>query len=293
MYEQIYTTYHERFHELDHEHQFHFASRLALTADDAWARAKIDELESAMLGSSADSSLRLLRGKEPTLTDVNAAALRMPLFKQSPWLYDYELMLFYALHAKVQYDMDVTEQLKTQVQVSLDQLHSLVTDPRTLATLSTYLVNAYYLHARLIDKTDQVIPLEAIQEALDTPLDDPNDARLKLYLLTHCVLAETLFYARTIPASLQSYYHEIAEMIAARLESSWNDLTLDAKLEAAYCLKILSVRTDLQANVIQDAQAHYSDAHGYIIDPRSQAKNSLNGAEHRNVLFLMLTHRAS
>lgn len=290
MYEQIYRTYRTRFDELSPEKQFHFASRLKLACEDVWAAKQIEKLRPTILAVDSATRLHSMRKLQPNVAQLNAANLRIPLFQVHPWLYSYELMLFYVLHESIHYDVDSSDEVSGALRIHDADIESLVADATILASLSTYLVNTYYLHTRLISKSESLIPIDIIRNALQTELPENDNAKLKVYLLTHCILGETLFYARAIPSDVSAYYQEIGALLAQLTESTWGNLSIDAKLEAGYCLTMLGIHSAVPEKALSSAQGAYSHTKGFITDERMPHKNSLEWAEHRNVLYLMLAH---
>jgi hypothetical protein len=104
------------------------------------------------------------------------------------------------------------------------------------------------------------------------------------------IIGETLFYSRAIPPLHKKYYDEILDTLNVLAAQNWQDLTIDSKLEIALCSKILGhTESELIKKAIGEADSHFNSRLGFIVDPKKPHKNSLEWAEHRNVLYLMAT----
>lgn len=288
----ILKTYHSRFNELSPTKQFHFASRLNLTLPDEWARVQLDGLADWFFGGDDDASrtnkLISLSQNAPNLLHMNAASERLPYFEKHPQLFGYELQLFQVLHAKTQYAVNLLPLPGNKM--TTEEIEALTNDARALAVLSTFLVDVFYLHNRLVKNDEnKLIPLTTMDAALDVDFDPIQRPRLNVYLLTHCIIGETLFYSRQISTQKHAYYQQLADRLVKLAKSHWNVLTLDNKLEIALCLQLVGVRSELIRHAITEADANYDEMAGFITDPKMPHKNDLEWAEHRNVLYLMVT----
>ena len=289
----IYKTYKKSFLELSESKQFHLASRLSLRGD-AWATQQMEELRDWFFGGTTKvemkSRLEQLGLRSPDPMHLNAAALRIPIFESYPWLFGYELQLFQVLHAHTQYGSDIKNLLDSPVYNIDYQLNELTNSPSTLAILSTYLVDVFYLQKRLIAENEtDVIDLQAIRNALKEPLNAGSKSTLSIYLLTHCIIGETLFYSRSIQPEKLAYYHEITSLLQEVANQRWDELTIDNKLEVALCLQLTGIDSALIKQAISAADAGFDKRLGFITDLSMPHKNNLEWAEHRNVLYLMTT----
>lgn len=290
--DKILETYRSRFNELSPAKRFHFASRLNQTSPDDWTRRQLDDLDGWFFGGDDDDSrtskLISLGTTEPDSLHLNAASERLPFFSKYPRLFGYELQLFQVLHAKTQYAVDILP--LPDGKMTTEEIDALANDARALAILSTYLVDVFYLHSRLVKQDEEkLISLATIDAALDVDFDPIQRPRLNVYLLTHCIIGETLFYSRKIPAKKNAYYRQLADRLIRLAEAHWNILTLDNKLEIALCLQLVGVQSELIRRAITEADVNYDETAGFITDPKMPHKNDLEWAEHRNVLYLMVT----
>lgn len=284
----VFETYTKNISSLSPEKQFHFASRLSLYNNNEWGREHVKYLREWFFEHNSIGRLAEMRRTLPDPIHINHWQSRQPFFDDYPWLYSYELQLFQALHSSVQYNVDIRTMLDSHDEV----IARLVQDPRALGSLSTYLVNIFYLSHRFLQENDKpLIPLECINQALNL---SAQPLKLSLYLLTHCIIGESLFYSRKIPANKRQYCDDIKQLLIAMLGSYWQSLTIDNKLEAALCLRMLDGSShDFVSRAISEASQNFSETNGFIIDPFMPHKNNLEWAEHRNVLFLMLTMPAA
>jgi len=290
--DKILTTYQSRIDELSPTKKFHFLSRLNLIIPSDWSRSQIESMGEWFFGKPAENRLLELGQATRDPLHLNAATERLPLFKANPWLFGYELQLFHVLHAKVQYKADVRSTLNMITRVKTDDVDALSHNPHKLAVLATYLVDVYYLHHRLmLEDETKLIPLTTVRDALTVTLSPTDKARLNVYLLTHCIIGETLFYARPIPTSKLEYYQKIAGILIRVAQANWNELTIDSKLEVALCLQLTDTASTLVGQAVAEAEDNYNDHLGYIVDSKMPHKNDLEWAEHRNVLYLLVASK--
>ena len=131
--------------------------------------------------------------------------------------------------------------------------------------------------------------MEALKAALDVSIDPSVRTILNVYLLTHCIIAETLFYSRSIPEDKWEYYSKVASMLEHLCTTHWDTMTIDSKLEVALCLQLVGHRdSGIIERAVTDAEDGYDTSEGFIKDPTVPHKNDLEWAEHRNVLYLLV-----
>jgi len=287
-HDNILTTYRHRFKELVHEKQFHLLTRLALWNHDAWSIQQLPLQKEAFLGGTTQAEwhkkMTDIQNRTPDYTQVNHGSARKTYFEAYPNLYGLELAMFQALHARHHFDADLTACLPEpeSIQRLIDQLLS---DPQTLGALSTYAIDIFYLYNRFLQSDDTaLIPIALLKESCEK---SPS-VQLAIYLITHCVIGETLFYNRKIPLQHQAYYHNLITELNNLAETNWQDLTLDNRLEVALCNQITNTPSSLVDKAVIDADSYFSQEYGFIIDPKKPNKNTLAGSEHRNVLYLMV-----
>jgi hypothetical protein len=292
----IYNTYKNSFDTLSLTKKFHFVTRLSLWTQDEWARGEIEKLKPSILGGSSLSDYReklyKIEQTQPDYAHINAADARKPFLAKHPWLFGAELGLFHALHADVQYGIDLRSKQPSLKHIE-DNLDDLIKNPEALAMLSTYLVDIFYLYHRFVQKDNTpLIPLPTIDLALHIPKDFDEKTRLQIYLLTHIIIGETLFYSRAVPDAHHDYYKDILSTLNTLANQHWESLTIDSKLEIALCSILLSqANSPIITKAIQEADSNFDSNLGFIVDPKKPHKNNLEWAEHRNVLYLMVTQK--
>ncbi len=280
----IYETYLSRLEELTPQKAFHFANRLRSWADDPRATTILQRY-SPQPSEIQAILMRLLTLRADENAAINFLDLRAPYFTQYPWLYGLELALFQMRHWYFEYGIDTRSFFRSNADFKLwdTGVERLYADTSACATLSSYAVNTIYLWYRLIQEDERTLFTTDSSAYLHT------EKALALYFSTHCCLGETLFYARAIPAdklAAQCLLLSRSEVTARKHSES---LPLDALLETVIALKLCGIESSLRATVLARVEAHFDTTLGYITDPAKPDKNDLNGAEHRNVLYLMAT----
>lgn len=291
LYDAVSHTYKSNIIQLSPAKRFHFATRLNLRTGDPWAAEQLDSLKDWFFRGDEETPERRLNHiglTQPDLTHLNAATERAPILARHPWIFGYELQLFQVLHAKIQYDTDLRPLLQDPVPHIKEHIDELVTDPTILAILSTYIIDVYYLYYRIIlEQEVPLISLDLLHEALSLEVNPASKPLLNVYLLTHCIIGETDFYARDIPRERRTYYDSLAELLEKTAHDTWGNLSLDNKLEVALCLLLTDTASPLVTKAIKESDDHYDASQGFIVDPKVPHKNDLEWAEHRNILYLM------
>lgn len=289
-HQKITQTYKTRFDELSTEKRFHFASRLKLWSSDASMAKALDAMEDVVIGTGAadyTSKINQLETAQINIRQLNAASLRTPVLEKYPWLYGAELVLFYLLHANTHYKKDLRPYANNLQKYKTGIRQLATTDPYALGVLSTYAINVLYLVAQFDKSQDSFDFAKNIDAALGLAIEHPDEALLKLYLITHCIIGETLFYSKPIAATKAPYYEQLLHQGLELAEKNWSSLSLDAKLELAVCCRILDKAPSLLRRILNETEKYYESDLRYIIDPSKPHKNDLEWAEHRNVLFIM------
>lgn len=280
----IYATYTARLGELSPQKRFHFANRLYSWTGDPQAAAILQSY--APDPSETDKILtELLARRADNDPSINLLDLRAPYFSRYPWLYGLELALFQMRHWYIEYKLDTRSFFRSNAHYTLwdTGLQQLRADIDACAALSSYAVNALYLWHRLIQEDEQIIFAPD-----ETGYLHSNDV-LALYFATHCCLGETLFYARAVPADKLALQRLQLSSMEARASEHLASLPIDALLETVVTQRLCDIESSLQLAVLARAESHFDGSLGYITDPAKPDKNDLNGAEHRNVLYLMAT----
>lgn len=289
--------YLDHFDELPFEKQFHFASRLYLWDQDPWARQKLDKLKGVFTANDQpqEALAAVIQASMESAAhgSKNAAELRRPYFEKYPLLKPYVGALFRITFLKHAYDLDVRQAFfehfpEAEVETFSRQL---LADSKALAVLSTHAVNFLYLYSRVIKPDDKLFEPEQFLEIgrhyYDS--DDLLHLQLQIYLYTHCIIGESQFYYRTMPANL--VYKKMFEELEKLIEAHFVDINLDNKFEFLVCTRQLGYDSRLEQKIYDEAAGSLAPNGIFLVDRHNnnpQVKNSeLDTSEHRNILFIL------
>jgi hypothetical protein len=296
----IFNYYLEHSGEMEPDKQFHFASRLYLWSGEPACRDLLTGLRPWFTADGQpDEALRQVIAAaqaSPVHGSKNAAELRLPYFQKYPRLKLYVSALFrvnFLLHV---YGLDTRDEFlrafpATEVEaLATELLH----DEDALAILSTHAVNFLYLYSRLFGREELFDPEVFLQVGENRyDLSERLHLQLFIYLYTHCIIGESLFYARRL--SENPAYHTMFDRLEAVIEERFDDINLDNKFEFLVCGRLLGRENHLAEPIFAEAVKSVSPDGHYLIDVHNnhpQTDNvSLDKSEHRNVLFIM-AHRA-
>lgn len=276
--------------------QFHFANRLAIWKQEPIALEKLQELKPQFAPNNPDelrAALQACLVEQPS-TATASYEQRLPYFQKYPQLYGYHQALFRVRHLEVLYDIDAASALKELVPPS--EMHSLanalIKDTEALATLSTMAVNFLYLARRymLDDFVFDPALFMDLKDRYDTA--NPDDLRLLIYLLTHCIIGASNYYAEPVPAEYQATYMDMLKYLESVMSDKLQNLSLDTKLEFLVCCRILEYTTALQQPIYEECANSVSPEGTFIIDTHNvfaerRIKRGFTDSEHRNVLFIL------
>lgn len=295
----IYDYYVAHFDELTFDKQLHFASRLLLWSGDSFGRQKLQALRAEVTShEQPDAALRAVyaRGMETIHHgSKNAAVLRAPYFERYPQLRVVALVLFRLTFLKTIYQLDARSTFfelfdKQEVESMLAQLQA---DPEALAILSTHAVNVLYLYSRIVREDDTLFDPALFLEvgAGQYDFDDPVQLQLYIYLYTHCIIGESKFYARTIPATHRHVYMLMLDELEARIAERFESVNLDNKCEFLVCCRLLDRASKLEERIIDEAAQSVSDDGTFLVDRHNRnpqtTNTTLDLSEHRNVLYIL------
>lgn len=285
--------------ELPFEKQFHFASRLYLWTQHSDVRTPLERLRPWFTAhDNPEDALRqtvAYAAAHPFLGSKNVEALRRPHFARYPKLTTYGPALFKILFLKTVYGIDCRDLFFRHFpEGEVEQLaEDLLADNEALAYLSTHAVNFLYLYRLVVRGDGTAMPLDSLISAAQTYLttEDRHTLQLLLYFYTHCIIAQTEFYYRPIPApQLASYRHLVTEL-EQLIEQHFEDTNLDNKFEFLVCCRITGRQSKLAERILDEARQSISAQGSFLIDRRNnnpQIKNqNLDKSEHRNTLFIM------
>jgi hypothetical protein len=296
LHEKIKHYYLDHIDELDTDKQFHLFTRLAAWEGDLTALQGLKKLTSTIVPANSEMLRQQLTEliEHPPTARINASELREEYFQKYPRLRGIDFALFRVRHLLAVYGVDARQTLLSLVPLAeLEQLRQALTnDPAAMRTLSTYAINYLYLLERVILEHDDQIDIAALHDlgkAYDS--SDPQQLQLYIYLYTHCIIGESNFYTRTIPAGLLPSYQAMVRDLEAVIQQHYDHINLDNKLEFLTCCRIVGYTTGLTEQIYDECARSVSDNGTYLVDRHNanaqSDKTSLADSEHRNVLFIM------
>lgn len=289
LYNTVRATYEQQYASLKPRIQLHFASRLYLWQQDVAAAnwLKRSRADFTCQDQPLLAVQRLIAEPQPPLRQTGT--LRAPYFTRYPDLRTYDRALFrllfmntlYGLETRAIFDQlfpaDKTEKL----------YNSLLEDTAALAWLSSFGINYLYLLKRFVRQDKTALPLEKLLETGRTSYgNDTAETRLRCYFYTHCIIGETLFYARSVGQQYLAIYQHILAAAEQLVDRHFSQLKIDNLCEFLVCCRILGHTSPLEGRIAQAFRDALS-TEGYLQEPADKRPSDLSRAEHRNVLFLM------
>lgn len=278
--------------------QYHFVSRLYLWDQDKVAGTVLTQLADEFTHrSQPETALRIVIDNARASSShgsKNAAALRQPFFNAYPDLKPAVSCLFRLHFMRIIHGIDARPQfLQLFGRTELNQLRdSLLRDDGALAILSTHAVNFLYLYERSFG-SDSGLPLERFLEVgrQRYDLSDRTHLQLFIYLYTHCIIGDSLFYYRPVPAANLPVYRTMIKELESVIDERFMDINMDNKCEFLVCASIVGYDSYLRQRIMEEADQSVSTEGVFLVDRHNnnpQADNvSLDKSEHRNVLYLM------
>lgn len=289
--EQIKNYYFEHLDELPEDKRFHFASRLAAWDGDQRANTALARLESYMThDGDVQSALQTIL-QSPT-RKVYGFEIRQAYFDKYPRLFGIHDALFRVRHLKEIYGIDARAELLNIVgKDSFEQLYEqLIEDVDALRILSRFAVDFLMLYEILFERPQRLDSERLLEIAEGYDLNDNTQIHLMIYLFTHSIIADSLFYARDVPAERLDVYLRMLKRIEQVLMQQKN-IKLDTTYEFMVASRIIHYDSPAFQNIIDAASTHISPSGTFIIDPANGGPqagiNNFQRSEHRNVLFIM------
>ncbi|MBI3983689.1 ATP-dependent zinc protease [Candidatus Microgenomates bacterium] len=305
---QLVRQYYERsFHSpsLDGYAKFHFASRLYLWTRDEKLKELLNHIRDQYLGGSQAATLRLLKsyiGRDfQTKTPERQAYLKE--YQSAKAFNDILARVFFADYI---YGEDLRPEVaKLKIDGAMAELaHQLRSDEQAIKALSTQAVNfIYFLRHYWRDNPAQLRDvglqnthfLYLLADRLlaswsPAAIADRNSAKLPIYLLTHLVINESLFYQQPLRGLR---YLKIIKYLEEVIAANYLATNLDIKLEFLVCAMLCGYQSELKSLILDEAQNSLSRFGNFIVDTYNlsagsrPAKDRLASAEHRSVLYLM------
>jgi hypothetical protein len=288
----------EHITDLPADKQFHFASRLYLWNKDAACKKILDELRpwfahddnpaAALQDVAAEAAASPVHGSK------NAADLRRPFFERYPNLKAYVSVLFRITFLQTIYGIDCHALFyELFAKEDAEQLvQDLLADPDALRILSTHAVNFLYLYNGIIKgNTSAIGPSSFLSLREGYDLAGSIQLQLFIYLYTHCIIGESLFYYRALPTERLEIYRSMVIELEQLLETRFEDVNLDGKCEFLVSCSLVGHTSPLASLIYTEAAQSLSLEGSFLIDRHNNnpqtANITLDTAEHRNVLFIL------
>lgn len=296
---QLILDYYEKNYDYLDGKKIHYTSRMYLWNRRKIDRQRLDELKGEYLGKNIDE-IRLTL-KDILKTDPNkdrlfgriAQDLRQSYFEKYPAIINFDRILFRTLFAQTLYGLDLRRYVKELVadEELLELKDSILNDEKCIETLSTYAINFLYLLENYFGQSlfDPDLFLK-IAQRMKTGKEEL--LRLKIYLLTHCVVGESRFYSERITRSKNTYLKMIEELERIISENYFN-ISLDNKFEFLVACRLTGCLPSkcLEKQIYSEAERSFSRLGNYLVDTLNDKKNIVGDniviSEHRNVLYLM------
>lgn len=293
--------YREHLDDLSFGHRFHFANRILAWTGEPWARELLIGMKDILLPPDQAPAmyvptLKKLLASTPRQT-ISAYELRLPFFQKYEWLFGYHEALFRVRHALEIYHVDLRQSLLASLpkNFSLASIAELASDHEALTVLSTFAVNTLYVSYDLFSDTSaKPSPETFLQLSRQYDTSDPEQRRLYIYLLTHCIIAHSRYYLRAIENDYKPIYTEMLESLENFIYTHFDDLSLDTKLEFLVCCRIIGKDSPLFERIYAECEQSLSPNGTFLVDTvnhfsGNSAKHTFEASEHRNVLYIMST----
>jgi hypothetical protein len=293
--------YFDHIAELSSEKRFHWANRLYAWSGEPRALSLLAACRAALVpeplhDAALERLFRKLAGGSPTAAmHIPAFSLREPYFKTYAPLFGVEAAMFRLRHLETVYGVHGRAAFLRVISTDtlLDLERRLYADPQAVQILSTYAINFSYLLHRVLLEDEGGVDVEMLYGLggrYDTT--DKEQMRLLIYLYTHCIIAETNFYARPVPSSVLPTYRRMLQGLEKLIAENFDGCSLDTKLEFLVCCRLCDYDTPLFARIHQECEQSISPDGTFIVDTLNdfaglRTKKTFQASEHRNVLFVM------
>jgi hypothetical protein len=279
------------------ERRFHFASRLYLWTNDEFSKNKLQDLKSEYIGTKSeeyDQIIETILRKNSSSENSLFYSEREEFFLKYPLLKKYNKILFKNLFCQTIYGFSLQENIEKYVsREDFIQLRKdLYDDGVAIAALSTYAINYFYaLDFYLQEEIFYGNPnyfLDIVEN--EKIFLSPKTISLKIYLLTHAIIGESAFYAKGITRNVPLYEQMLAK-IEEIIESEYENISLDSKVEFLVCVRICQKSTYLFDKILAELIESFDGERCYFSENGKFEKgDSFKRGEHRNVLALMAYH---
>lgn len=276
--------------------KFHFLSRLFLWNGGDFFKSKLDELQTEYIGTSEEGYRKRLKEIFTHIPEhgdrMVAKEARQEYFKKYPKLEPSLGLLFKNLFAKELYGIDLRTYISELVSdEELLNLKSLIeNDDEAMRVLSTHAINyLYMLEEYLGTKEAKAHPEKYLR--IGTSYDE-EAFELQIYFLTHCIIGASKFYSTGIRGEELETYNKMLRAVEEIIRGHFKTISLDNKFEFLVCAKICGYVSDLEKDILSEADRSLAPDGNFLIDTHNtkaapDERNDFVGSEHRNVLYIM------
>lgn len=293
LYQQVEKWHKDNF-ELLADKKFHFASRLYLWKKDEFSKKCLVELKKDYIGlCENDYTVKLrifLEKNENTTPSTKIQKIRRPYHEKYPELKAFDKILFRNLFCHTVYGIDLKEAISNlRIEKKIADLRANLLDDREgIKLLSTMAVNFFYTSQLFFG--DRVVEPEFFLSLITEDWKSEKEyLQLRLYLATHAIIGESLFYAEPINYKKETYI-EMAKFVEKLIADNFKDVSLDIKFEFLVCAKMLGLNSILEKTIRDEAAISLSADGLFFVDKHNSnvgIAESFVKSEHRNVLAIM------
>lgn len=293
--------YCKHFAELPIDKRFHFAVRLHAWERSAESLRLVEALRPTLLPDNdslhtleaihAGTLIPLLPGNQ------NVLHLRQRYNQQYPLLRDAARLLYWAVMLDYAYGTDSRRSVYEVIpRPELQAMYeALLRDRQAVAILSTHAVNFLYLYPKYCLGKASPDPSWLLGIGTDDTLYDADNRlhrQLRMYLLTHAFIADSMFYTEPLPTDRLGTYGEMLTYLEGIFTQYLKEISLDNKLEFLVCCKLADYSTSHETVILEEAETSVSNEGTFLIDTQNLSGSSyvtFEKSEHRSVLYLMAT----
>lgn len=293
IFSEIERSYKKNFERLD-DKKFHFAARLFLWHGDEFAKNKLEQLKSEYIGKNSqeyEEKIGKILNEKHDGEHLLFKHEREKFFVKYPLLKKYNKILFRNLFCETIYGINLREIIDEKIRKEdfVKLRNDLLHDSAAIAALSTHAVNYFYTLDYYLDK--EKIPFNPKLflniSKNEKIFKDKSTSILKVYLLTHCIIGETAFYARDI-RRYGDVYEEMIIELEDIINENYGDISLDNKVEFLVCSILCEKNSYLKERILSDVVAAFDVKKKYFVENKNtKTKDAFRKGEHRNVLALM------
>lgn len=283
---------------------FHYLSRMFLWTKEEKYKLLLDEQKASYIGDTADETkekvskiFQRTKSDKPKVLKNAKKIAREEFYLKYPERDKYLRFLYKYLFSKNIYGYDISNIASDLFsEEDLVQLYrKLYADKDAIAVLSTHAINFFYLTKIYLGEKFHSYNLELNPEIFldifknSEKYNNEDLFGLKIYLITHCVIAESQFYYKKVTADI---YKTMLAELSDFLIKNYFRTSLDNKFEYLVCCRLCDYKNELLENIIYQEAMHSTESHDVYISDIFNASGenkykTMSSAEHRNVLFIM------